>query len=96
MIFKMDNYIEFEMTTPLTYTSFVKAKVLCGMSIVLAQSEWITDKDHMYKIQANMIEDIPIFLCNPDIANTIKELCKAGNVEVIDYKDYLEGKIGKK
>ena len=88
----MNNYIEFEMSTNLTYSSFVKAKVLCGMSIVLAQSEWITDKEHMYKIQANIIEDIPIFLCNPDVANRIKELCKMGNVEVIDYDNYLKEK----
>jgi hypothetical protein len=39
------------------------------------------------------MEDIPIFLCHPDVADRIKELCKMGNVEVIDYKDYIEGKI---
>jgi hypothetical protein len=81
------------MSFPLTYSSFIKAKVLSGMSIVLTQNEWLTDKEHIYKIQANLMEDIPIFLCHPDVADRIKELCKMGNVEVIDYKDYIEGKI---
>lgn len=86
------NNIEFEMSFPLTYSTYIKAKVLCGMSMVLKQSKWLTDKEHLYKIQANIMEDIPIFLCHPDIADKVKEVCKIGNIEVIDYDEYLQEK----
>lgn len=86
------NYIEFEMSSSLSYSALVKAKILCGMSIVLAQSEWLDDKEHAYKIAANMMEDIPVYLCHPDVVDKIKEICKIKNIEVIDYKDYLKEK----
>jgi len=88
----MNNYIEFEMSSSLTYSSLVKAKMLCGMSIVLKQSKWLTDKEYLYIIKPNMIEDIPIYLCHPDIANRVYEICKIRNIEVIDYDNYLQGK----
>jgi len=85
----MNNHIEFEMSFPLTYSSLIKAKVLCGMSIILAQTEFLTDKKHLYIIAPNMIEDIPIYMCSPDIANKVYEVCKTRNIEIIDYDNYL-------
>lgn len=91
----MMNTIEFDISFPLTPLSFIKAKILCGMAIVLKQSEWLTDKEHLYRIQTGFMEDVPIFICHPDVADRVKELCKTKNVEVIDYTDYFNKKIGK-
>jgi hypothetical protein len=84
------NNIGFDMSFSLTYTDLIKAKILCGVAIVLVQSKWLNDKEHIYKIAPNMMEDIPVCLCHPDVADRVKAACKLGNIEVIDYKDYLE------
>jgi hypothetical protein len=86
------NNIGFDVSFSLTYSSLIKAKILCGLTIVLVQSEWLTDREHIYKIPPNTIEDIPVCLCHPDVADRVKEACKLGNIEVIDYKDYLREK----
>lgn len=55
--------------------------------IILKQTKLLDDKEHIFRIKS--IDGIPIFICHPDAAYKVKEICENLDIKIVDYEDYM-------